>query len=285
VKTSTASNPRARFGLAFNPFTPEAPVSAYRPSSAVEHFIWRVQQLVPHGGFALLCGEVGTGKSVALRLLVDCLQNMREVSVGIFTRPQSLLADFYRELGHLFGVELSPHNRWAGSNVLRARWREHIESTLTRAVLIIDEAQEMKPVVLNELRLLASADLDARSLLTIVLAGDLRLPEKFRSPELIPLGSRIRCRTTLESLPPDQLAERLVHAMTEAGNPSLMTEPLVHTLAEHAGGNLRVLMTMAQELLEHATEENLKQLDDALYFRTFASENRTPAASGARRRR
>jgi type II secretory pathway predicted ATPase ExeA len=258
---------------------------AYRPTRTLEHFLWRVQQLVPHGGFALLTGEVGTGKSVALRLLVDRLETLREVSVGIVTRPQTHLADFYRELGHLFGVELSPHNRWAGSRVLRTRWHDHIQSTLTRAVLIIDEAQEMQPVVLNELRLMTSAELDARSLLTVVLAGDLRLPEKFRIPDLVPLGSRIRCRTTLESLAPDQLAETLVHAMTEAGNPALMTDTLVHTLAEHAGGNLRVLMSMAQELLERGSEENLKQLDDDLYFRTFAPETHasTPPRKGRSR--
>jgi type II secretory pathway predicted ATPase ExeA len=276
MKTATTSRARTRFGLAFNPFAPDAPVRAYKPQDAVEHFIWRVTELVPRGGFALLTGEVGTGKSVALRMLLERLEAMRDVSVGILIRPQAHLADFYRELGHLFGVELSPHNRWAGSNVLRAQWRQHIQQSLTAAVLVIDEAQEMRPVVLNELRLLVSDALDARSLLTVVLAGDLRLPEKFRSPELIPLGSRIRCRTKLESLSPDALAACLRHAIAEAGNPALMTESLITALAEHASGNLRVLMSMAQELLEQAARENLHQLDDELYFKTFAP---TPAST------
>lgn len=274
---------RTRFGLAFDPFAPDAPVSAYRAQPALEHFLWRVTELVRHGGFALLTGEVGTGKSVGLRLLLERLEAMRDVSVGIFTRPQAHLADFYRELGHLFGVELSPHNRWAGSSVLRAQWREHIEQSLSAAVLLIDEAQEMRPVVLNEIRLLASDALDAKSLLTVVLAGDPRLPEKFRTPELIPLGSRMRCRTKLENLSAEELAQCLRHAVTQAGNPSLMTDTLITTLAEHASGNLRVLMTMAQELLERAAKENLKQLDDELYFKTFATATATSPRRDARR--
>jgi type II secretory pathway predicted ATPase ExeA len=281
----THPKPLTRYGLKYNPFAPDAPIDAFRPSSAVEHFVWRISRLVHDGGFALLTGQPGNGKSVALRILVDRLETLRDVSVGILTRPQSQLADFYRELGHLFGVELSPHNRWAGSRVLRARWREHIDTTLTRAVLVVDEAQEMPPAVLNELRLLAAAELDARSFLTVVLAGDHRLTEKFRLPELIPLGSRIRVRATLESLPPDELVQCLEHAITDAGNATLLTKTLMTTLAEHAAGNLRVLMTMASELFERASDENLDQLDDELYFRAFASAPPPPERKRAGRSR
>src|SRR4030065_1644822 len=87
----------------------------------------------------------------------------------LFTRPQCGIPDFYRELGDLFGVQLSPHNRWAGARVLRACWQDHIAAALLRPVLFVDEAQETKPVVLNELRLLCAAALDARALLTVVL--------------------------------------------------------------------------------------------------------------------
>jgi type II secretory pathway predicted ATPase ExeA len=61
------------------------------------------------------------------------------------------------------------------------------------------EAQEMNPTVLCELRLLASADLDSRSILTVILAGDARLAAKLDSPELSPLASRIRCRLRTEA--------------------------------------------------------------------------------------
>jgi hypothetical protein len=107
--------------------------------------------------------------------------NLRDLSVGSLSRPQANLADFYRELGHLFGVPLSPHNRWNSSKVLREKWLAHIEAATYRPVLLIDESQEMNSLVLAELRLLASAELDSQILLTTVLAGDGRLAERLRA--------------------------------------------------------------------------------------------------------
>ena len=69
-------------------------------------------------------------------------------------RPQSSLSDFYREMGTLFGVNLSPSNRYGGFTALRERWKNHIKSTLFRPVLLVDEAQEMLTPCLNEIRLL-----------------------------------------------------------------------------------------------------------------------------------
>ncbi|MDO9202660.1 MAG: hypothetical protein Q7U58_15250, partial [Hydrogenophaga sp.] len=77
---------------------------------------------------------------------------------------------------------------------MRERWLGHMESSRTRAVLLVDEAQEMTPQVLSELRLLCCSRFDSQPLLCIVLAGDARLLEKLRREELIPLGSRIRTR-------------------------------------------------------------------------------------------
>jgi type II secretory pathway predicted ATPase ExeA len=265
-------NPKllALYGLKWNPFSPEVPTEAFLLSAKVDHFFWRVENLAREGGFVLVTGDPGLGKSVTLRLLVQKLSPQRDLALGILTRPQTGVPDFYRELGDLFGVELSPHNRWAGSRVLRERWQAHIEASLLRPVLLIDEAQEMKPAVLNELRLLCAAELDARTLLTVVLAGDGRLPEKFRAEELMPLGSRIRVRLLLQSASPQELLECLRHALTQAGNPQLMTKELMTTLCEHAAGNYRILMTMAGELLDTATQRELPQLDEKLYLEVFA---------------
>jgi type II secretory pathway predicted ATPase ExeA len=259
------------FGLKWNPFTPDVPVEGLSITPRVEQFCWRVENLTQAGGFALVSGEPGLGKSVALRLLVDRLSRERDLTVGVLTRPQSGVADFYRELGELFEVQLSPHNRWAGAKVLRERWQTHIDAALMRAVLIVDEAQEMQSLVLNELRLLAAADLDSRSLLTVVLAGDSRLTDRFKGQELLPLGTRIRVRLALEPANPKELVDCLEHAIAQAGNSNLMTHELVVTLAEHAAGNYRILMTMANELLDAAVQRKLKQLDDKLYLEVFAA--------------
>ena len=258
------------YSLKFNPFSPEIPTTALWVAPPLESFCWRLEQQVGEGGFALAVGDPGTGKSAALRLLAERLGQLRDATVGVLTRPQAGLADFYRELGDLFQVPLSPHNRWASAKVLREKWHNHIETSLYRPVLLIDEAQEMNPLVLCELRLLSSADLDSRSILTVILAGDGRLTAKLESPELLPLASRIRSRLRAEALPPVQLLACVNHVIEMAGNPKLMTAGLLQTLCEHAAGNLRLLMNMANDLLAAACQQEREQLDEKLYFEVFA---------------
>ena len=262
----------ALYGLKWNPFSPELPAEALQTSARVDNFCWRVEHtLAREGGFALITGDPGTGKSVALRLLAGRLDQLRDLTVGAIAHPSSNLADFYREMGDLFGVELKPHNRWGGFKALRERWLAHLESTLLRPVLLIDEAQEMHPAVLNELRLLSSMQFDSRLLLSVVLAGDGRLSNKRRREELLPLGSRIRVRLHLEYAGREELMACLKHLQSSAGNASLMTPELCQTLCDHAVGNYRILTTMAGELLATAAQRELPRLDEKLYLESFGN--------------
>jgi len=260
----------ALYGLKHNPFSQEVPTAALSISPAIENFCWRIENQIAEGGFALVSGEPGTGKSAALRILAERLGALRDLSVGILSRPQASVADFYRELGELFAVTLSASNRWGGAKVLRQKWQAHIEASLYRPVLLIDEAQAMRPAVLSELRLLASAELDSRSILSVVLAGDERMVEKLQSTELLPIASRIRCRLRCEPAPPRELNDCLQHHLKQAGNPRLMSAAVIDTLCEHAAGNYRTLMNMANDLLAAAVHSERDQIDEKLFFEVFA---------------
>lgn len=270
------------YGLKYNPFRTDIPVEALFTTPAVDVFLRRVELGIADGGFALVTGDPGTGKSVALRLLTERLRALPDVVVGTIEHPQSRTGDFYRELGDLFGLSLSAHNRWGGFKMLRSRWVEHFAQTRMRPVLILDEAQEALTPVLSELRILASKDFDARQLLCVVLAGDARLPDRLRSDELLPLGSRIRRRLVLDYACREELLTCLDHLLAAAGNTSMMTAELKAMLADHAAGNYRVLMNLSDELLVAGAERNLPRLDEKLYFEVFAQTTK-PRAPGKKR--
>ena len=276
-------NPKlqALYGLKFHPFR-DAPTEALLATPAVDAFCRRMEFSLADGGFSMVTGEPGSGKSAALRILAARLAKRSDLTVGIIERPMGRATDFYRELGEVFGVQMPAHNRWAGFKALRQRWSEHLASSLCRPVLIVDEAQEMLSNVFTELRLLASKELDARAMLCIVFAGDARLPERFRSADLLPLGSRIRRRLKIEAATREELLACIDHLLDAAGAPQLMTSELKTTLAEHAAGNYRVMMNLADELLTVAAERDLPRIDEKLYFEVFAPPV-VPRSGGKRR--
>ena len=110
------------FGLKWNPFSPGLPAEALLVSPRVESFCWRIENLAREGGFALVTGEPGIGKSVTLRLLVERLSAIREIKIGVMSRPHSSVADFYRELGDIEKAREAYETLIAGRPTLMRRW-------------------------------------------------------------------------------------------------------------------------------------------------------------------
>jgi hypothetical protein len=184
---------------------------------------------------------------------------------------------FTRSVNYRAGLLVA--NRYGSFKALRQRWVAHCQSTLLKPVLLIDEAQHVSVECLTELRLLQSYHFDSQSLLFTILCGDNRLPERFRSADLLPLGSRIGPRLVLTPLAPEQLQDYLNHALDQAGNAHLKTSELMRTLAAHAAKNLRVLNQMAVELLAAGAQRNLPHIDESLFSELFA-----PTGSKSRRK-
>jgi type II secretory pathway predicted ATPase ExeA len=254
----------AIYGLKYNPFLPALPIEALWPLPGAEPFIRRIESMISHGGFVLLTGEPGYGKSKTLQWIANRLGQLPDLTVGVMERPQSRTADFYRELGDLFGVSLNTANRYGGFKALRTRWSDHCETTLLRPVLLIDEAQEVSSECLTELRLLQSTRFDSKSLLFTVLCGDTRLPDRFRTPALLPLGSRIRTRLSLNPLSPEDLVAYLNFALQKAGAPQhwqrMHMETRGYSLIWALNCSLLPPNGTFQELMKHSTLNYLLHL-------------------------
>ena len=96
----------ALYSLKFHPFHADVPTEALYTTPVVDAFLRRVELTIADGGFAMLTGDPGTGKTIAMRLLAERLRALPNVVVGTIEHPQSRTSDFYRELGDLFGIPL-----------------------------------------------------------------------------------------------------------------------------------------------------------------------------------
>ena len=267
------------YGLKWNPSATDLPVDGLLTTPAVDSFCRRIEtHLVRQGGFALVAGEPGAGKSVALRLLANRLEHTEGLNVAVLSHPSANLGDFYREMADLFGISLVHNNRWSGFKGLRQRWLAHLDDTRMRPLLLVDEAQELLNPVLTEMRLLTSTEFDSRAILSVVLAGDNRLLAKLRSPDLQPIASRIRQRLVMTRAEPDELTRLLDHLIERAGNPGLMTAGLKDTLVAHSSGNPRALTILADGLLAAAAEQDREILDEKLFIETWGEPTQPTGA-------
>jgi general secretion pathway protein A len=262
---------QALYGLKWNPFSQELPLEALQTFPAFDRFCYRVEDLVMEGGFAACMGEPGLGKSVVLRMLSERLNRLPNVIVGEFTRPQSSINDFYRELADLFRIPFSVSNRYSGHQTLRKKWRSHIETTLLRPILLIDEAQALNSSVINEIKSLSSERFDSQMLITIILAGDMRLADLLETPELKPIESRLRHSLVLTSKDTEELEEFLTEAMRRAGAPGLMSPELIAALSDRCMGNTRSLIKLANDCLVEGVRLELPKLEEKLFLELAGS--------------
>lgn len=254
------------YGLKYQPFSTEKPVSGIFAHSWMTEGAWLIENLVMDGGIAALVGDPGMGKSACMRYLHNRLGSIPDAVVVHLERPQSSLADFYRELGDIFGLELRVSYRWGGFRALRKKWADHILATGLRPVLVIDEAQLMQPVTMTELRLLSSEKFDSRTLLAAILAGDDRLEKKMENPELLPLKSRINPFLRVPAMDKKSAESMLKHLLADAGAPHLMNDTLVSILSNDCASNPRSLMQLGSTLLVTGFSKSNPQLDERLYY-------------------
>lgn len=207
---------RQHFGLKLNPFNvnpdPRFLFLTRQMKEALAALTYGIQQ---RKGFILLTGEVGTGKTTALNKLLEWLHTGGVASAFIFN-PRLGVNDFLEFMLSDLGVPFE--SREKGHMLMRLnQWLVERHRHNQTAVVIIDEAQNLTPELLEEVRLLTNLETSTDKLLQVVLSGQPELERKLRLPELRQLRQRITLRVRFDVLTQEQTAQYIQRRLQVAG--------------------------------------------------------------------
>jgi general secretion pathway protein A len=206
------------FGLHEKPFSitpdPRYLFMSERHGEALAHLVYGVTE---SGGFVQLTGEVGTGKTTLVRTLL--LNRMPDnADVAVVLNPQITVHEFLLTICEELGIEVP--GREDSIKSLTDALNRHLLSAHAigrRTILIVDEAQNLAPAVLEQVRLLTNLETSKQKLLQIILIGQPELRELIERNDLRQLAQRITGRYHLEPLTRDETGQYIEHRLRVAG--------------------------------------------------------------------
>jgi general secretion pathway protein A len=252
------------YGFVEKPFslTPD-PRYLYRSESHANAFELLQYGIRRREGFIVVTGDIGTGKTTLCRALLDQLD--RRTFTALVLNPFISEDDLLRLILQDFGVvsrEEMKRGRLAAVSrqALIETLNEFLLSLLplrAKALLIIDEAQNLPRPILEFIRMLSNLETDKEKLLQIVMVGQLNLKDVLRSPELRQLDQRVSIRYELRPLGAEETAAYVAHRLTIAGGGAVVsfTPKALQSVYKYSGGIPRVINLLCDRALLAAYSE------------------------------
>ncbi|TVQ44304.1 MAG: hypothetical protein EA371_13715 [Gammaproteobacteria bacterium] len=253
------------FGLNEKPFAitpdPRYLYMSARHADALAHLLYGISE---SGGFIQLTGEIGTGKTTLVRSMLE--QAPENADIALILNPQVTATEFLQGICDELGI--APPEAPGSTKALVDALNTHLLAAHARGrrtVLVVDEAQNLRPEVLEQVRLLTNLETARQKLLQIILIGQPELRELLDRHDLRQLAQRITGRYHLEPLDRDDTARYVEHRLRVAGAPAqLFTAPGLRELYTRSGGVPRLINILADRALLGAYSRELPQVDRRL---------------------
>jgi general secretion pathway protein A len=239
------------FGLNEKPFAitpdPRYLFLSERHAEALAHLLYGINEA---GGFVQLTGEVGTGKTTIVRSLLA--QAPKNAEIALILNPKMTAPEFLLTICQELGIEVPPASQQSlkdlvdilSGHLLRA----HAEGK--RVVLVVDEAQNLSPEVLEQVRLLTNLETNTQKLLQIILIGQPELRELLARSELRQLAQRITGRYHLNPLSREESSAYVLHRLRVAGATTDILSPrALPEVFRLSGGVPRVINVICDRAL------------------------------------
>ena len=237
------------FGLSKLPFTISPDPEFLFPSVGHQEALAHLQySLTGHGGLIALTGEVGAGKTTLCRAFIDALPD--NIHLAYIFNPQlspiELLQTICDELHIEYQSDDSLKQLYQRLNQSILEWYSQGE----RVICLIDEAQVMSPVVLEQVRLLTNLETNKEKLINLVLVGQPELRDLLAQHQLRQLNQRITARYHLNLLTKQECRDYLAHRVAQAGSPSqLFVQSASDQIWQAAHGIPRLINAVADRAL------------------------------------
>lgn len=212
---------------------------------ALDHLQYGIEQ---RKGFLAITGEIGAGKTTLCRALINRLDTTARVALILnAVLPEIQLLEAIAED---FGIVTTRHTKGALIRSINTFLLEQL-SLGNNAVLIIDEAQNMRPSALETVRMLSNLETEKEKLLQIVLVGQPQLNDKLNLPELVQLKQRITVRAHIRALNEQEVSQYLQHRLVVAGSRGdiIFQEEAIRLMHHYSGGIPRLVNILADKAL------------------------------------
>ena len=252
---------RVFFGFTREPFTPNIELDNILQTPELLAVNQRVEYVIRIGGIGLLTGEVGAGKSTALRWAAGRLHPSKYKVLWVTATAGSIL-EVYRQLLAELDINTASSSRAVLTRQIRSQIQNLVTTKKQQPLLIIDEASLLRLDVFTELHTLTQFEGDSKPWLPIILAGQNNLADNLLYRTAVPLASRIVARSHLEAVNRQGMESYVGHHLHIAGlenNP--FDEQAITAIHQGSGGLFRKANHLARGALIAAAGEKTQSVN------------------------